>query len=407
MKRFILVLSVAGLAVSAARGDTFIVNETFDGYVSGGSPDQAAFQAAWRPDNGDGVSDVADPFEAGFLVPNTEGFLNPPNDNPPELEGIGVASAGIAVNESTATFALTPSASQWLRFGGDIYNDGPVTNDGNSGMRQSIGLRNDDFDRGPEFGCQCGVNFIELGFYNTEADDPRTPETTLVPNTHFQYRIALFSQLAAPNDVSLPNWLSFQLDPALDVPEGEPPSGDFNDNGTADAPDYVTWRNAGATDTLPNDPTPGTVDQSDYDIWKASFGSAGAGDGLVDLNDIGEGWHRFSALIKPDSITVEVDLYRDGMNNATGQAGVDASETWGAQMNLTAAAAGAFNSLRIGPPSGVSGNEHTVFDNVFLMTVDPPTGAGLSAAGIPEPASISLAALGIVGLFGARRRPRA
>jgi hypothetical protein len=55
-------------------------------------------------------------------------------------------------------------------------------------------------------------------------------------------------------------------------------TGDYNDNGTVDAADYVVWRNAGPTDTLPHDPTPGVVDASDYTAWKANFGkSAGSG----------------------------------------------------------------------------------------------------------------------------------
>jgi hypothetical protein len=215
-----------------------------------------------------------------------------------------------------------------------------------------------------------------------------------------------------PDNIPAPSpdtqqWLSFVLDPALDKPEeGEPPVGDYNDNGIVDAADFVVWRNAGPTDTLPNDSTPGTVDQSDYDAWRTGFGSGAVGDGVVDLNDIGEGWHRFSALIKPESVTVELDLYRDGMNNATGQVGVDASETWPLQMNTAAAAAGAFNSLRIGPPSGVSGNEEAVFDNLFLTLVDAPMAAGLSAGAVPEPATWALFALGMVATFASTRHSR-
>jgi hypothetical protein len=401
MARSALAFVMAVTIVATAVGDTVIVEDNFDSYAN-----QDAFQAMWRPDNGDGITDFLDPSEAGFIVPNTLGLpINPPNDNPPDLQGKGVASVGIAVNESTTPFSLTPNATQWIRFGGDIFNDGAGVNDSASGMRQAIGLRNDDVDREPgTFGCQCGVNFLEIGYYNTAADDPRTPEPDLVPNTQFQYRIALFSQLPAPNNVPLPNWLSFQLDPRLDEPEGEPPTGDYNENGTVDAADYVVWRNAGATATLPNDPSPGTVDQSDFETWKSNFGSSGAGDGLVDINDIGPGWHRFSALVKPASITVELDLYRDGMNNATGQPGIDASETWGAQMNT--AFPGAFNSLRIGPPSGVSGNEHTVFDNVFLMTITPPAASGMGSGAIPEPNSVALMVCGVAALFAAVRRSR-
>jgi hypothetical protein len=402
MARLALALLVAATIAATAVGDTDIVNETFDSYVSGGVPDQAAFQANWRPDNGDGVEPPLgppDPTEAGLLVPDTLGVTAPPNDNPPGLQGIAVNALN-GVNESTAEFSLTPTETQWIRFGGDIFNDGPVTNDSASGMRQTIGLRNDNFDRDPiAFGCQCGVNFIELGFYNLNGLDTRPDPDVEVPNAQFQYRLSLLS-LVPPDNIPSPspdaqNWLSFVLDPALDKPEdGEPPVGDYNDNGTVDAADYVTWRNAGATD------------QSDYDAWRTNFGNGAAGDGVVDLNDIGEGWHRFSALIKPESITVELDLYRDGMNNATGQTGVDASETWPLRMNTAAGAAGAFNSLRIGPPSGVSGNEEAVFDNIFLTLVDAPLAAGISTGAVPEPATSALFALGMAAVVAGIRKSR-
>ena len=59
-------------------------------------------------------------------------------------------------------------------------------------------------------------------------------------------------------------------------PAGVP--GDYNQNNTVDAADFVVWRNAGATDILPNDPTPGTVNQSDYNFWRSRFGmTSGAG----------------------------------------------------------------------------------------------------------------------------------
>ena len=34
------------------------------------------------------------------------------------------------------------------------------------------------------------------------------------------------------------------------------------------------WRKASPTDTLPNDDTPGVVDASDYDDWRANFGKS-------------------------------------------------------------------------------------------------------------------------------------
>lgn len=48
--------------------------------------------------------------------------------------------------------------------------------------------------------------------------------------------------------------------------------GDFNNDGVVDAADYITWRNAAPTDTLPNDDSPGTVNASDYADWRANFG---------------------------------------------------------------------------------------------------------------------------------------
>jgi hypothetical protein len=55
-------------------------------------------------------------------------------------------------------------------------------------------------------------------------------------------------------------------------------AGDYNNNGTVDAADYVVWRN-GPT-TLQNEgASPGVVDQDDYNFWRSQFGksnSAGA-----------------------------------------------------------------------------------------------------------------------------------
>lgn len=51
-------------------------------------------------------------------------------------------------------------------------------------------------------------------------------------------------------------------------------AGDYNDDGTVDAADYVLWRKGGS---LQNDPTPGNQ-ASDYDFWRSRFGAtAGSG----------------------------------------------------------------------------------------------------------------------------------
>jgi PEP-CTERM motif len=57
--------------------------------------------------------------------------------------------------------------------------------------------------------------------------------------------------------------------------------GDYNDNGVIDAADYAVWRDALENGgTLVNDPTPSSVDESDFLYWRDHFGqSLGGGAG--------------------------------------------------------------------------------------------------------------------------------
>ena len=55
------------------------------------------------------------------------------------------------------------------------------------------------------------------------------------------------------------------------------PLGDYNNNGTVDAADYVLWRKGGP---LANEvDAPGTVNGADYTAWRARFGNSGSGAG--------------------------------------------------------------------------------------------------------------------------------
>ncbi len=58
--------------------------------------------------------------------------------------------------------------------------------------------------------------------------------------------------------------------------------GDYNNNGTVDAGDYVLYRKyAGTTHVLPNDPTGGTVGSAQYNTWRSHFGQPpGSGAGV-------------------------------------------------------------------------------------------------------------------------------
>jgi hypothetical protein len=59
--------------------------------------------------------------------------------------------------------------------------------------------------------------------------------------------------------------------------------GDFNDDGTVNAADYVTFRkHAGTATDLPNDGSlTGTVGPAHYDLWRAHFGESAPGGGAV------------------------------------------------------------------------------------------------------------------------------
>jgi CSLREA domain-containing protein len=51
--------------------------------------------------------------------------------------------------------------------------------------------------------------------------------------------------------------------------------GDYNNDLTVNAADYTVWRNNLNTDAnLPNDETPGFVDEGDYQVWKSHFGES-------------------------------------------------------------------------------------------------------------------------------------
>jgi hypothetical protein len=52
-------------------------------------------------------------------------------------------------------------------------------------------------------------------------------------------------------------------------------SGDYNNDGVVNAADYTMWRDAlGTSTTLPNDTTPGSVVQADYNVWVANYGQS-------------------------------------------------------------------------------------------------------------------------------------
>jgi hypothetical protein len=62
-----------------------------------------------------------------------------------------------------------------------------------------------------------------------------------------------------------------------------PLAGDYNDNGTVDAADYVVWRNTlGSPTVLDADgDADGDVDEHDYKVWRATFGNTAPAGALI------------------------------------------------------------------------------------------------------------------------------
>jgi autotransporter-associated beta strand protein len=67
------------------------------------------------------------------------------------------------------------------------------------------------------------------------------------------------------------------------APQVAPIPGDYNGDGVIDAADYTVWRDAlEGGGSLLNDPTPGTVDESDFLYWRDHFGETlGSGSGAT------------------------------------------------------------------------------------------------------------------------------
>lgn len=326
--RFALAFLSFAFVVSTVRADTTLVDENFDSYT-----DTVDLETVWTPDAGNGTSPVTGPI--GILVPNTGVGLDPPNDDPPGIQGQGVnLSSGGSINEYNGPNLglltnLVPTATESIRLGGDIFD----AIQGNK--RNTIGLRNDTVPLA--FGVFAS-NIVEMGFWNAESFDPfdplANPPEDGVPSTGYAYRIVLFGDRGSlPHE---PTWQYFQLDLVLDIDD---------------------------TDPLTPDPTP---------------------DGLVSPIDIGQGWHRYETVITPTDITFTLDLFRDGVVNVTrdvngdievgvGAPGVDASITWDiapADNAIEPNPFDPFTSLRFGGASGVSGNNESVVDNILLELVD-------------------------------------
>jgi len=334
MKRFAsLLVGILALTLASRGWTQVIVDDDFESYVN-----DAAFETSWRPMDGDGAFPVGGPI--GILIPRAPGD---PIQPPPPFDGSGDASvtpavgtlvgqavafsSGGNINEwdddndiSTDPFQLQPDADNNVRYTVDLFDFV------NGNRRFTAGLRHDD-DTDPDlFGTQ-QANFIELGFWNDNVTDP-TDGVTEIPDSSvhgltvpgYAYRVLFFANPGAPL-IQNPGWQFFELPMEFDDPA-------LDHNGD---------------------------------------GRVGNGDGIVNAVDVGPGWHRFSAEVTESSVTVELDLFRDGS--------IDAAQTWDVELATSEISdeVAYFNSLRLGGPSGVTANEFTLVDNVRLEVVPSAT----------------------------------
>lgn len=104
------------------------------------------------------------------------------------------------------------------------------------------------------------IDWIEFTFFNTDSDFYPTMVASDARATDFYIR-------------------------SIEITDAAPPGllGDFNEDNTVDAADYVVWRKAsdlGLAD-LPNDnDADGPVSTTEYLLWRENFGEMGGGSGL-------------------------------------------------------------------------------------------------------------------------------
>ena len=274
--RNLLVAPLVLLAVAMGRdavGQTTVINETFDTYNS-----SADLYNVWSPFPEGSVVNGAlytdGPFDAAHADANPDGGN--------ALEHI----AGPVLQNVTSLAGLKPTASQNVRLSFDIYDSKSSGN-----KRVSVGLRQESGT----------ANLFEMGFYNS------------APGPFYMFRFIGFPGVTFPPELTAnAGWYAFN-------------------NLVDDAGAPITPPTAGANASV-------------------------------------KGWHTMAVEFGATSATLTLDLNRDGNINATTVVNYTAFHT-----DLS----GGFDRIRIGGPSGVaSTGGGALFDNVLLETiaVTPPVG---------------------------------
>lgn len=282
-----------------------------------------AFQAAWGPSNGLGTVALGsgDPNYLGGVTTNDPLY----SSAIPDVQGNAVDHIGAMVNQWGGAFDPNTGGTPEFTINPSDTQSVHLSADifvGTSGNeRMSVGLRATIPD-GADAGTDADTqNLIELGSWNANPTILGIPGTAQV-SAHFAFRAQLFGGGANPD------WQYFALPVELD-----------------------------------------RIDDADE---------------IVNVSDVGAGWHTYAATITPTTITFSIDLYRDGKRNTSTVAdengdrpGVEGQIDGLVEIPIANTSAAGYNNLRIGSPSGLTsaGAGLFGFDNVLLQlqpaAVDP------------------------------------
>jgi hypothetical protein len=182
-----------------------------------------------------GINNLAlfvDPATGNVKMRNASPF-------PVEIDGYSIASASSALNSNPTLWTSLqdqPGAAgpDWFE---SNLSDARVSELKASGMTMFAGNSATTFDLG--------------GLFKTAGTRDLVFEYLLPDNSQPNLGVVVYQAAPGPGGVT----------------------GDFNNNGTVDAADYVLWRNGGP---LQNDPTAG-VQPEDYGVWRANFGRMAGG----------------------------------------------------------------------------------------------------------------------------------
>ncbi len=338
------------IVAPAWAAETIVVSDNFDGYA-----DTNAFLAKWPAviGNGSAVAGAADAL-GGILTSDPLSTIDVPDLQGQGVDHVGATASspgmvnqwGGVINQplgNNPAFSIAPSATQNVVLQYDMY-DGASGNE-----RMSVGLRYTSVGA-----TVASENILELGLYNSNSADPTNPG----------------------------DWSAAPVNNAAQ-------------NAQPTTPGFYAGRGYGARATIFQSFAAPFAHPADWQYFRTTgetWGGQALGDvgfalelnratdvdPIVTIGDIGAGWHRYTATISPTSVTITLDLFRDGLHNISttpdeitgirpGTTGVDAQMTF--PITLTA---NGFNNLRMGGPSGLlsAGSGATVFDNVVLKLVD-------------------------------------